>query len=223
MDRSRDSFEKRAEPPARNSREHWERVYATNAPDQVSWYAPHLAASLALIERAAASLSAAILDVGGGSSSLVDDLLARGYRNLTVLDISETAIEAGRKRLGRDAERVRWIAADITQVQLESAQFDVWHDRAVFHFLTRPADRAAYVCRAAGAVRPGGHIVMGTFGAEGPTRCSGLNVIRYDAESLRREFGPRFRLLEASTHLHRTPAGTLQQFLYCDFVLQWSR
>ncbi|HUY94809.1 MAG TPA: class I SAM-dependent methyltransferase [Terracidiphilus sp.] len=203
-----------------NAREHWDHIYATKAADQVSWFAPHLADSLALIERAAGSVSAAIIDVGGGASSLVDDLLAHGYQHLTVLDISQAAIDAGRKRLGIDAKRVRWIAADITDVQLDSAQFDVWHDRAVFHFLTAPAQRAAYVGQVTRILKPGGHIVVGTFGTEGPTRCSGLDVIHHDADSLRREFGPQFRLMEDFIRLHRTPAGAVQQFLYCHFVLE---
>lgn len=202
-----------------NAREHWEHVYATKAPDQVSWYTPHLADSLALIERAAVPRSAGIIDVGGGASSLVDDLLGRGYQNLTVLDISATATEAGRKRLGKDARQVRWIAADITEIELDCGQFDVWHDRAVFHFLTEAADRAAYVVQVKRAVKPGGHIVVGTFGAQGPSRCSGLGVIRYDADSLGREFGPQFRLVEDFIRLHRTPGGAAQQFLYCHFVL----
>jgi SAM-dependent methyltransferase len=203
-----------------NAHEHWDHIYATKAPDQVSWYAPHLADSLALIERAAGSVSAAIIDVGGGASSLVDDLLARGYLNLTVLDISQAAIDASRRRLGNHAKRVRWIAADITEIELDFGQFDVWHDRAVFHFLTAPAQRAAYVGQATRILKRGGHIVVGTFGTEGPTSCSGLGVIRYDAESLRWEFGSQFRLVEDFIRLHRTPAGAVQQFLYCHFVLE---
>ncbi|HLY64999.1 MAG TPA: class I SAM-dependent methyltransferase, partial [Chloroflexota bacterium] len=119
-----------------STREHWEQVYSTKPPDQVSWYSPHLETSLHLIERVAPSNKAAILDVGGGASTLVDDLLASGYQNLTVLDISQTAIDTARKRLGADADRVHWRIGDITQIELDSAQFDLWHDRAVFHFLT---------------------------------------------------------------------------------------
>ena len=198
-----------------NAQEHWEHIYSTKAPDQVSWYCPHLNASLELIERTSVSRNAAIIDVGGGESTLVDDLLAQGYENLTVLDISQAAIDGCRKRVEKDAERVHWLTADITKVELEPCQFDVWHDRAVFHFLTAPNDRVAYVRQVTRSVRLGGHVIVGTFGPEGPTRCSGLDVVRYDADSLHHEFGSRFRLLESSKLLHRTPFGTSQQFLYC--------
>ena len=202
-----------------STREHWEQVYATKAPDQVSWYSPRLETSLELIERAAPSKSAAIVDVGGGASTLVDDLLARGYQNLTVLDLSHAAIDTTRKRLGADAEHVQWLVGDITHIGLEPDQFDVWHDRAVFHFLTSPAERAAYVLQVLRSVRPGGHVILSTFGPEGPTRCSGLDVVRYDAASLHREFGEHFHLLDSFTQQHHTPFGTTQQFLYCHFRL----
>jgi len=194
---------------------HWEKIYTEKAPDALSWYRPHLETSLALIKQAAAGCSASVIDVGGGESTLVDDLLARGYRNITVLDISQTAIEANRKRLGKASERVHWVVADITKVDLDRSAYDVWHDRAVFHFLTVMSDRVAYVRQVAYAVRPGGHVIVSTFGPEGPTKCSGLDVVRYDAESLHREFGLHFRLLESSKELHCTPFGTVQQFLYC--------
>jgi SAM-dependent methyltransferase len=197
------------------TQEHWEQIYRAKAPDQLSWYSPHLSASLELIQRASVSHSASIIDVGGGESTLVDDLLERGYRNITVLDISQAAIDANKKRLGKKAERVHWLTADITKVELEPARFDVWHDRAVFHFLTASNDRVAYVRQVVKAVKHGGQVIVSTFGPEGPTRCSGLDVVRYDAESLHDEFGKRFRLLESSKQLHHTPFGTLQQFLYC--------
>jgi len=194
---------------------HWETIYTEKAPDAVSWYRPHLETSLAFIEQAASGRSASVIDVGGGESTLVDDLLARGYENITVLDISQTAIHANRKRLGQASKRVQWIVADITKVDLEPSAFDVWHDRAVFHFLTSPGDRIAYVRQVAHAVKPGGHVIVSTFGPEGPTKCSGLDVVRYDAEALHNEFGVHFRLLTSSKELHRTPFGTVQQFLYC--------
>ncbi|HEY2472479.1 MAG TPA: class I SAM-dependent methyltransferase [Terracidiphilus sp.] len=193
---------------------HWETIYREKAPDAVSWYSPHLDTSLTLIDRTSVSRSAAIIDVGGGESTLVDDLLARGYDNVIVLDISQTAIGANKTRLGNASERVHWIAADITKVELEALAFDVWHDRAVFHFLTDPADRLAYVRQVVHAVKPGGHLIIGTFGSEGPTRCSDLDVARYDSESLHNEFGERFQLLESSKQLHQTPFGTVHQFLY---------
>jgi ubiquinone/menaquinone biosynthesis C-methylase UbiE len=194
---------------------HWEKIYREKAPDAVSWYRPHLETSLALIEKSAVERSTPIIDVGGGESTLVDDLLAHGYGNITVLDISQTAIDANRKRLGTLAERVQWLVADIIKVQLPPSAYGVWHDRAVFHFLTAPDDRVAYVRQVARAVQPGGSVIISTFGPEGPTKCSGLEVVRYDAESLHREFGIQFRLLGSSKELHHTPFGTVQQFLYC--------
>jgi len=198
-----------------NSQDHWERIYAEKAPDAVSWYRPHLEKSLSLIEQFAPTTSAAIIDVGGGESTLVDDLLARGYGNITVLDISQAAINASRRRLGSASERISWLVADITGVDLDVSAYDVWHDRAVFHFLTAKSDRVAYVRQVARAVRRGGHVIVSTFGTDGPVKCSGLDVIRYDADSLHREFGVQFQLLASSKELHQTPSGTLQQFLYC--------
>jgi SAM-dependent methyltransferase len=194
---------------------HWEKIYKTKPPESVSWYAAHLETSLALIERASPARIASIIDIGGGESTLVDDLLVRGYKNLTVLDISQTAIEVTKKRLGPAADRVHWLAADIAEVELEPHAYDLWHDRAVFHFLTAPERRADYVRQVARAVKPGGHVIVSTFGPEGPTKCSGLEVLCYDAESLHGEFGGRFRLVESSKELHETPFGTKQQFLYC--------
>jgi SAM-dependent methyltransferase len=194
---------------------HWENIYGKKAPDAVSWYRAHLETSLELIERAAPARAASIIDVGGGESTLVDDLLARGYQNVTVLDISQIAVNMTQKRLVSAAEKVRWLVGDITTTKLEPCTYDVWHDRAVFHFLTAIEARLAYVRQVAHAVKPGGHIIVSTFGPEGPTKCSGLDVARYDAESLHKEFGVRFRLLESAEELHRTPVGTVQQFLYC--------
>ena len=198
-----------------DARRHWDRVYETKAPDAVSWYEPHLARSLELIARAAPDVSASIIDVGGGESTLVDDLLARGYGNVTVLDVSPAAIEVAKKRLGGLAQKVTWLAADITEAVLPDQHFDVWHDRAVFHFLTSASQRAAYVRQVKHSMKRGGHVIVATFGPEGPTQCSGLEVVRYDADSLHGEFGPQFRLVEHATEIHRTPSGTTQQFLYC--------
>jgi 2-polyprenyl-3-methyl-5-hydroxy-6-metoxy-1,4-benzoquinol methylase len=200
---------------AMSSQTHWEKIYGTKAPDAVSWYRPHLETSLELIKRAAPARSASIIDVGGGESTLVDDLLVRGYQNISVLDISQTAIDATMKRIGTASARVHWLVADITDTQLEPATYHVWHDRAVFHFLTAPEARLAYVRQVAKAVKSGGHVIVSTFGPEGPTKCSGLDVVRYDADSLHQEFGVHFRLLDSSKELHRTPCGTVQQFLYC--------
>jgi 2-polyprenyl-3-methyl-5-hydroxy-6-metoxy-1,4-benzoquinol methylase len=197
-----------------DTKAHWEKVYSTKAPDAVSWYRAHLETSLALIERAATPADS-IIDVGGGESTLVDDLLLRGFKNLTVLDVSQTAIDATRKRLGAAAEQVRWLVGDVTKIELEPRSYNVWHDRAVFHFLTTAEQRAAYVGQVSSAVKPGGHVIISTFGPEGPVKCSGLDAVRYDAESLHGEFGAGFRMVESSKELHETPFGTTQQFLYC--------
>jgi 2-polyprenyl-3-methyl-5-hydroxy-6-metoxy-1,4-benzoquinol methylase len=198
-----------------NVKTHWEDVYTAKATDQVNWYRPHLEISLSLIERAAAGLLASIIDVGGGESTLVDDLLARGYQNITVLDISQTAIDVTKKRLKEIAGRVNWIIADVTKADLAPNAYDVWQDRAVFHLLTSIEQRAAYVNTVRHAVKQGGHVIVGTSGPEGPAKCSGLDVMRYDAESLHNQFGTRFRLVESLKELHHTPFGTTQQFLYC--------
>lgn len=198
-----------------DARSHWENVYTTKAPEAVSWYRLHLEKSLEIVERVAPDRSVAIIDVGGGESTLVDDLLARGYQNVAVLDVSPTAIDVAKRRLGRAADSVQWIVADITSVELPSSAYDVWHDRAVFHFLTEKEQRAAYARQVARGVKPGGYVLVSTFGPEGPTKCSGLEVVRYDAESLHTEFGVSFRLLESLKELHETPLGTTQQFLYC--------
>jgi SAM-dependent methyltransferase len=199
------------------AQEHWERVYGTKAPTEVSWFRPHLETSLALVERFAGDNSASIIDVGGGESTLVDDLVAKGYRQVTVMDISQTALDHTRQRLGPISGQVHWIVADVTRASLPAHVYDVWHDRAVFHFLTEPAQRLAYVRQVVSAVKPGGHVVMGVFGPQGPNKCSGFDVIRYDAASLQAEFGSGFHLVESFLELHNTPFGTTQQFLYCSF------
>jgi SAM-dependent methyltransferase len=197
------------------TRAHWDKVYTEKSPTEVSWYQEHCALSLGLIERASASRETAIIDVGGGASSLVDDLLDARYEEMTVLDLSGEALQAARERLGDRAGRVSWIEADITEVELPEGQFDVWHDRAVFHFLTEKEDRARYVEAVRRAVRPGGHVIVATFGPEGPHRCSGLPVVRYGPERLHAEFGAPFLLVDHASEEHRTPFGTVQQFIYC--------
>jgi len=164
--------------------EHWQTVYQAKTPEQLTWFATHLAESLCMISEVS-SPSARVLDVGGGASTLVDDLLERGYRDLTVLDVSAAALAASRQRLGDRASGVHFIAADVTTVELEKDRFDVWHDRAVFHFLTSLADRLSYIERLQHALVAGGHVVIGTFSMTGPSRCSGLDVVQYDAESSR--------------------------------------
>ena len=203
-----------------STQSHWEHIYSTKSSNQVSWFRPHLETSLSLIERATSDRSARIIDVGGGESTLIDDLLRSGYSNLTILDISQTAIDVTKARLGSLADRVEWLVTDVTRADLAAKAYDIWHDRAVFHFLTVDSERVAYVERVAKAVKPGGHIVIGTFGPEGPTKCSGLEVRRYDADSLHREFGSRFRLIDSLKESHQTPFGTAQQFLYCFCVVE---
>jgi len=193
---------------------YWENIYGEKAADAVSWYRPHLEKSLELIEHATHGLSASIIDVGGGESTLVDDLLARRYRNITILDISQTAIDVTKKRLGSASKNIHWLIGDITNVELEPCSYDVWHDRAVFHFLTAADARMAYVRQVAKAVKAGCHVIISTFLPEGPTKCSGLDVGRYNAESLHEEFGVRFQLPGSSTELYQVPFGTTQQFLY---------
>ena len=195
-------------------RQHWETVYSTRAADQVGWFQPRAASSLRLIE-GCADTNAHIIDVGGGAAVLVDDLLDAGYRNLTVLDLAESALAASRARLGARAQSVQWIAADITRAELPAARYDVWHDRAVFHFLTDPADRARYVAQISRSVKSGGHVIVATFGPGGPLQCSGLDVVRYAPDILHAEFGAPFRLLGHETEIHHTPAGKEQEFVYC--------
>jgi len=199
---------------------HWEKIYSTKGPTEVSWFSPHLQTSLDLIQRAATNPCASIMDVGGGESTLVDDLIALGYQNITVMDISHVAVEHTKKRLGPASDAVKWLVVDVIRAELPARSYDIWHDRAVFHFLTEPAQRLAYVRQVASSVKRGGHVVVGTFGPEGPTTCSGLDTMRYDAESLHGEFGPSFRLIESSKELHRTPSGTTQQFLYCYCIVE---
>lgn len=198
-----------------DNKAHWEKVYTTKAPDAVSWFAPHLETSLGLIHQATRDKLAAIIDIGGGEATLVDDLLAEGYQDVSVLDISQKAINVSRTRLGKKANQVDWYCADITEVALPENHFDVWHDRAVFHFLTHEIQRLKYVEQVMRSVKHGGHVIISTFGPEGPEKCSGLDVVRYDAASLHNQFGKTFRLIKSSTEIHQTPMGTTQQFLYC--------
>lgn len=198
-----------------SAKSHWENVYTTKPAQRVSWYQPHAALSLAMIQRSGFSPGSSVIDVGGGASTLVDDLLASGYRNLTVLDLSRAALDVARQRLGDDAKRVRWIEGDITTVALPEREFDVWHDRAVFHFLTEPEARRAYIAQVMRSVKPGGHVIVAAFGPEGPTQCSGLPVMRYAPEALHATFGSAFQLIEHTAEEHHTPGGSVQHFVYC--------
>lgn len=196
-------------------RSHWDTVYRTNQPQGVSWFQAEARLSLELIRRVAPAANSQILDVGGGASTLVDGLLAAGYTRVTVLDVSTAGLEHARARLGESAKRVQWIEGNILAVDLRAESVDVWHDRAVFHFLTDPRDRQLYVDRVRHAVRPRGHVLVATFAEDGPVRCSGLEVTRYAPDALHREFGADFTLMESAREVHVTPRGVPQAFNYC--------
>jgi SAM-dependent methyltransferase len=196
-------------------KDHWQHVYETKPTTGVSWFQEHAAQSLRLIMATGLPPSAAIIDVGGGASTLVDDLLAQGYTALSVLDIAAKALEAAQARLGADAARVHWIEGDITSSELPVRSYELWHDRAVFHFLTTPEQRHAYVENVLRAVKPGGHVIVSTFAEDGPVQCSGLPVVRYSPEGLHAEFGAPFELLKHEREEHRTPSGGTQKFVYC--------
>ncbi len=194
---------------------HWDRVYQTKPADQVSWFQEHAERSLQFIRNTGVAKDGHIIDVGGGASTLVDDLLREGYRNLTVLDISVAALQAAQRRLGEAADRVHWLEADITQIEFPEASVDVWHDRAVFHFLTFAQDRLRYVQAVLRAVKPGGHVIVATFAEDGPLQCSGLDIMRYRPDSLHDEFGAAFDLIDSVDEAHHTPSGAEQKFIYC--------
>jgi len=196
-------------------KQHWEQVYTAKPSDSVSWFQEHAYISLRLIHNTGLGKDAAIIDIGGGASKLVDDLEAEGYTDLTVLDLSSIAIAVAKQRLGRHADAIHWMVGDITRAEFPIHRFDIWHDRAVFHFLTDPSDRHAYVERVMKAVKLGGHVIVATFAEDGPDKCSGLPVMRYNPEALHDEFGDSFLLVEHQKEAHHTPSGALQQFVYC--------
>jgi len=194
---------------------HWEHIYETKAPNQVSWYQEHAQFSLQYVQNTGIRKTDPIIDVGGGPSTLVDDLIADGFQHITVLDVSGTALQVARKRLGTKAIEVKWIEADITQADLPHQAYDLWHDRAVFHFLTQADDRQRYIEVVRQSVRKGGHVIVATFAPDGPERCSGLEVVRYSPESLHSEFGDGFEVVDTTRETHHTPFGTDQKFIYC--------
>lgn len=196
---------------------HWEEVYRTKQVTEVSWFQERAERSLRLIQESGVPLTASIIDVGGGASVLVDDLLERGYRDITVLDVSASALELARERLGERAGAVRWLQADITTADLPAQAFDLWHDRAVFHFLTSHEAQAAYLARVRHTLTPGGHLIVATFADDGPERCSGLPVQRYSESELRDVFGEGFELVGCEREEHPTPAGKVQSFVFCHF------
>lgn len=195
-------------------KEHWEQIYSTRNATEVSWYQPEPRISLEMIEAIAPDRGTAILDVGGGASTLVDGLLAAGYRDLTVLDLSAAALDQARLRLGANAAKVKWLEANILTATI-AEPVDVWHDRAVFHFLTEAGDRQKYVEQVHRSVKRGGYVLVATFAEDGPERCSGLKTARYSPEALHAEFGEAFQLLENRREEHRTPSGAPQRFVYC--------
>lgn len=195
---------------------HWENVYTTKDERAVSWFQERPDISLDLIRATGVDASASIIDIGGGASRLVDALIGEGFKNVTVLDLSEKAIATSKARLNAKGAPAQWVVADITTWE-PSQTYDVWHDRAALHFLTDPKDRAAYAERVLRAVRPGGHVIIGTFALDGPERCSGLPVIRHDSASLGKILGPSFELVESKRHDHHTPAGAIQRFQFSRF------
>jgi hypothetical protein len=193
--------------------QHWDGVYARKRDDEVSWFEPRPEVSLAIIARCGEALRRGVIDVGAGASRLVDGLLAQGVQDLTALDVAAAALDVSRARLGARAAEVRWLVGDVLALEPERS-YGVWHDRAVFHFLTRPEERAAYRAVVERAVGRGGQAVLGAFAPDGPPRCSGLEVVRYDAAALASALGPSFELREALRHEHVTPGGGRQPFTF---------
>jgi len=200
---------------AMSQREHWDQVYRQNIPSQVSWFQAEAQLSLDFIHRIAPERDAPIIDVGGGASTLVDGLLDSGYRNVAVLDIAGAALRLAQQRLGERTAQVEWIESDVLTAPLQPRHYAVWHDRAVFHFLTDGSDRARYVTKARATVRPGGYVIVASFAPEGPLRCSGLEVVRYTPDAMHAQFGEGFQLLNSVREEHHTPSGATQAFVYC--------
>lgn len=194
---------------------HWQNVYSRKSPVEVSWYRPHLERSLEFIRSCHLESDARIVDIGGGASTLVDDLIADGFRNLAVIDLAEAALSAARQRLGEGAAWVDWVVGDATTSLLAEQSVDFWHDRAVFHFLTEADARAAYVAQVMRVVKPGGYVLIATFNLDGPERCSGLPVQRYDPAGIHAVLGDLFDKVGEASELHTTPSGGKQSFAYC--------
>lgn len=204
----------------KHRKQHWEDIYQTKSPVEVSWFQPHLKHSLELVRESGIGTQASVIDVGAGASTLADDLIEEGYRHITVLDISREALEISKKRLGEKAQRVQWLEADILQANLPAESFDLWHDRAVFHFLTSPDERAQYIHQMNRCLKPGGTAIIATFSLKGPERCSGLDVVRYSPETLQAGLGSEYTLIKSLEELHQTPGGKEQAFIYCMFKRQ---
>ena len=198
-----------------NKSEHWEAVYERKKSDQVSWFRPHLEQSIGFVQRAELGPDGAIIDIGGGASTFVDDVLSLDYRDVSVLDLASTALDIARQRLGERGALVKWLVGDITELELPARAYDFWHDRAVFHFLREPEDRARYVAAVRRALKPNGHIVVATFGPGGPERCSELDTMRYSPDQLHGVFGSDFQKVDQLVEVHETPSGREQEFVYC--------
>ena len=200
-----------------NNVEHWEEIYATRDVNSVGWYAPHLSTSMKWIDDLKLAADDTIIDVGGGASTLVDDLLASGYRRVTVLDLSSGAIELNKARLGKRSGSVTWLQGDVTKTELLPQHYSLWHDRAVFHFLIEPEKQQGYKNVVLKALKPGGYFMIGTFTTGAPSQCSGLPVQRYTAELLSNTFGKEFELIRHQNEIHLTPSGVEQAYIYCLF------
>ncbi len=200
-----------------SEKHHWQQVYSAKSTDEVGWYAPHLATSIKWITDLDLDPGEPIIDVGGGASTLVDDLLGKGHSDISVLDLSERALSVVKERLGTRANLVSWLQGDVTEVELPSNHFALWHDRAVFHFLVEPEQQMKYRDKLLQALEPGGHFIIGVFELEAPPQCSGLPVQRYSVEKLNVIFGVEFDLKRHQKEMHKTPSGVEQQYLYCLF------
>ena len=198
-------------------KKHWELVYSSKSTEKLGWYAPHLQTPLSWIREFGPVVDAPIIDVGGGASTLVDDLLDAGYQTTTVLDISRQALSFAKLRLGNRADVVSWLEGDVTSIKLPAQHFELWHDRAVFHFLIEPEQQRKYRDQLLKALKPEGHLIIGTFAPEAPPKCSGLPVQRYDPQLLERTLGAEFELKRQHNELHVTPGGVEQMYLYCHF------
>ena len=200
-----------------DTKEHWDAVYTATSVDSVSWFQHHASRSLRIIQQINLEKTAQIIDVGGGASRLVDSLLENDFVNVTVMDLSGAALNAAKKRLGGASNKVQWIERNILHYLLPAQGIDLWHDRAVFHFLIEEADRRSYVEAVLDSVKLGGHVIIATFSEDGPEQCSGLPVRGYSPSSLLAELGPAFELLGHEKESHQTPIGKMQNFIYCHF------
>ncbi|WP_042150099.1 MULTISPECIES: class I SAM-dependent methyltransferase [unclassified Pseudoalteromonas] len=200
------------------AKDHWENVYRTKSSNEVSWFQSHSTKSLELINSIGLPLFASLIDVGGGASVLVDDLIKLGYSNVNILDISPAALKTSQKRLGNASKQVKWIEADITEERLKALKIDLWHDRAVFHFLTEKDQRQRYIDNLNHILNKGGHVIIATFADDGPQKCSGLDICQYNEKSLVLELGDNFTLVSHHKETHQTPFYTKQNFIYCHFV-----